>query len=121
MAARNFRLVWIAALSASGCGTLDNVRVRYPPEPPAVCEAPNRIYGGVAADSEEFWGLVKLGPVSHPLYPLQLFGSFIDIPFSAVGDTLTLPVTIPTTVARRKAPSAVDQYLATRAGEGERN
>jgi len=105
MPARGVQLACVAIVLASGCGTLDNVSVRYPLPPPTVSEPPNRIYGGVTADAKEFWGLAKLGPVPildpwAPVYAVQLFGSLIDIPFSAVGDTFTLPVTIPATIKR---------------------
>jgi uncharacterized protein YceK len=112
MSARGVQLACVGAVlaSASACGTLDNVRVRYPLPPPAVSEPPNQIYGGVTADAKEFWGLAKLGPLSivdpwFPVYVAQLFGSFIDIPFSAVGDTLTLPVTISATIKRDQSGS----------------
>jgi uncharacterized protein YceK len=61
------------ALLAAGCGTYFNL----------TNEEGMRVYGGVRAD--------MTGPCG---------GNVLDLPFSAVGDTLTLPVTVPCSLYR---------------------
>jgi uncharacterized protein YceK len=82
------------ALLGSGCGTLDNVnRPTHPP--PGNPEAPVcRVYGGVRGD----WALIS----EYPLSQTTVYADYVAIPvlaginlfFSAVGDTITLPYTI---------------------------
>jgi uncharacterized protein YceK len=71
------------ALSLSGCGTIMN----FGPGPCAVYSYPH-IYGGVAFSvGDAMW-----------MSPLNFILLLLDLPFTLVGDTLTLPVTIITTV-----------------------
>lgn len=75
----------LALVILSGCGTAQNV---------ILPKQPTRVYGGVQRD------LVKIGdgilPTPGAERPvLNALGGLVDLPFSAVGDTLTLPVTIP--------------------------
>jgi uncharacterized protein YceK len=80
-------VVWL-----SGCGTITNTCWRSPDEKCA------KMYGGVKMDIEA--GREASSQVSHP-DDLQSFVEGVrivtcctlDLPFSAVGDTLTLPIT----------------------------
>jgi len=68
-------LVLGAAALMTGCGTVSSL-ADYP--------HPHLIYGGVKGD------LFMLGePVWAPLF-------IVDLPMSAIADTLTLPLTVPT-------------------------
>lgn len=99
-----FRAMFAIAVSVcmSGCGTLFNV-VNYeiPPQPelsiwkegPVV--APRKIYGGVALDGEIGKSWIEDG-IILPTVGIWL----VDLPLSAVGDTLTLPLTIPAAIDR---------------------
>lgn len=94
-AASGCGLATLAFLSG-GCGTVWNLRQTaarkvVPEEPP---DAPmDRIYGGVRADWSEFKRL-KYDPESPYLGPGTFLPPLIDLPFSVIGDTLTLPYTL---------------------------
>jgi hypothetical protein len=90
-----------ALFALTGCGTLSNLQEKpgYLFFPPHADAPPNRIYGGVRISVKEGW--------------------FADVPFSAVADTITLPVTIPATVVRVAAGNkAVKQCPPENAPEG---
>ena len=75
---------------AAGCGTVANT-VWFTPE-----EGGKRVYGGVRADLEgcrEFIGSDS-GPPIRPWFDAR-FLYFLDLPVSAIADTVTLPYTIP--------------------------
>jgi uncharacterized protein YceK len=80
----------------TGCGTFRNLEkeptglIQRPPGTPA-----ERIYGGVRLDAEQGWGFIKNGPDA-------VIGGclFIDLPISAVADTLTLPITLRNALTR---------------------
>jgi len=57
--------------------------------------APRKIYGGVARDGRAGRGWFEEG---KPLLGLYVWG--VDLPLSAVGDTLTLPFTIRAAIDR---------------------
>jgi uncharacterized protein YceK len=91
----------ILALSAagllSGCGTLNNnVAIFYyqrPADPPDDFQPPNYVYGGVRWGSRAIHEALSDPDVpllTRVVAPLWL----IDMPFSAVFDTLNLPHTI---------------------------
>jgi uncharacterized protein YceK len=110
MRAVAFSLIPFLACAACGCGTIDNiVGAGTPAADPSVNITPhNVIYGGVKQDAEYAWQ--QLNPVgisaifSGPFFfETGLYHglcAIVDIPFSAVGDTLTLPITIPATIAK---------------------
>jgi uncharacterized protein YceK len=77
-------IVVMSVLGLSGCGWLINMGA----QPCPIYEHP-RIYGGVRVD------------VIHVLpedFPFGFLGALLDIPFSLVFDTLTLPWSIPATI-----------------------
>lgn len=95
-------LVIVISFCASGCGTLFNV-VNYeiPPQPElsiwkeGPVTAPRKIYGGVSLDMEIGKSWIEDG-IILPTACLWL----VDVPLSAVGDTLTLPLTIRAAIDR---------------------
>jgi uncharacterized protein YceK len=83
------------ALLCAGCGTIHNLT---PNRQTSEGEIPARVYGGVQGE----WGELQamrfddvhcMNLIFLPLY-------LIDLPLSAIGDTLTLPWTIPAEVNR---------------------
>jgi uncharacterized protein YceK len=86
---------WIGAsflsciLLSSGCGTIGNIV--------GVANGATErvVYGGVRGDWDAAWDLL----VAHEKYldELPFLGETfaLDLPLSAVGDTLTLPITVP--------------------------
>jgi uncharacterized protein YceK len=93
-----FITLLLAAVTASGCGTLVNLRPlpAYPQVPGegATWAAPKKIYGGVAFDAHAGAGLLQEATLDPPKGLLGAYVWGVDLPLSAVGDTLTLPVTI---------------------------
>jgi len=93
------------ALAVTGCGTVLNLNSgSYP-----VCCCPNaepqKVYGGVLLDADAGQKLIQRGVIYAKL-PSVAFGLWtwtVDLPLSAVGDTLTLPVTL---VACNRAKTA---------------
>ena len=86
-------------LAACGCGTIHNLHSRE--------MAP---YGGVTAEAEYIahgQGLVE-DMVGRPL-------AVLDFPLTIVGDTLTLPVTLPPAVIQ--TAGKIDQWWERRARE----
>jgi uncharacterized protein YceK len=80
--------VLLVALAATGCGTCANLADH------------SRIYGGTQLDSTSLLHACK--ELSHPNEPGELtpkrdaaaaLGSCIDLPFSVMADTFTLPIT----------------------------
>jgi uncharacterized protein YceK len=99
-------LLLLALAAGSGCGTVWNIS----PHGSSHAAGPNVIYGGVQID-----GMCAVDCVLHPREEEQpLLGlldnsygvalCMLDLPFSFVGDTLTLYTTIPATVKRLTAP-----------------
>ncbi len=98
-----------SGLALGGCGTAVNCAgVRDG-------GAPKQIYGGVALDrrwSSHFFGQAFHGPCAEdaPWSKKLLAGSFafgcgvgvlaVDLPLSAILDTLTLPLTVPATIRK---------------------
>jgi uncharacterized protein YceK len=73
------------ALSSGGCGTLANTAWFIPEE------GGKRVYGGVRADVQSAQQCFETPIEGKPLSGLWCL---IDLPFSAIGDTITLPYTI---------------------------
>jgi uncharacterized protein YceK len=90
-------------VSLSGCGTIENVRNI------SVGDIEHtHVFGGVQIDAEEL-SLERKMLINESgcylalpdyLHILGMCCTTIDMPFSLVGDVLTLPVTISTTVMR---------------------
>ena len=85
-------LALAAALTLGGCGTIGNLAGKddtiYPLSPEA------RVYGGVGADVNLFnMGRQPPGVIYPWLRPVFVSFALLDLPLSAVGDTLTLPLT----------------------------
>src|SRR5687768_16376702 len=77
----------------AGCGTVANLV----PVPPATGEM--RVYGGVATDLDtarqmSAGAAATDDPVERCLCYANAALAVLDVPLSAVGDTLTLPVTV---------------------------
>jgi uncharacterized protein YceK len=82
-------LMLIAGITAlSGCGTVGNVI-----EKGGNHEDFYKVYGGVGTDLETVRDCIITWKIKeHPLLTTSLV--LVDLPFSAVGDTLTLPWTL---------------------------
>ena len=89
---------WLAASSLafclSGCGTVINVL--QPNGPCPIYDQPE-IYGGLR--------LHFMGPMWNSSPPWGLLFFLVDSPLSLVGDTITLPYTIPAAILAPKEPS----------------
>jgi uncharacterized protein YceK len=88
------------ALLGGGCGTFVNVTTVAPPD---MGEGQRRIYGGV------IWDIAGEERAWHYQYPEtyrydwgingpMILAYLLDLPLSAIGDTLTLPITVPETL-----------------------
>ena len=81
-------LTALLGLGLGGCGTIQNLAAELHPNPLAGALVPSTPYGGVNKDLEYAAGsALGGGPFGVPLAAVSL----LDVPFSAVGDTLTLP------------------------------
>jgi len=87
----NYRVVMILGFAtitipSAGCGTMENLREAIPPK--STCgESWNTVYGGVRNDCSY---LVKSTASKDEAWILTAF----DVPFSFIGDTITLPYTV---------------------------
>jgi uncharacterized protein YceK len=95
MPGRGLGLAGVAAVAllGGGCGTLVNVTGFAPPE---IGGGQRLVYGGVVWDLE---GEHRALTTPYPQYRLgvrlpMIFFYLFDLPLSAVGDTLTLPITL---------------------------
>jgi len=127
------RYCWIIALavaaisSAAGCGTILNTRDYYRKPPPAGeiskkssgwVRAPRIPYGGFAL-SALFGGafLFRETDIVEKSFGLYLLA--IDTPLSLIGDTITLPITLPTLIKARTTDQA--DTLGTREPENNKS
>lgn len=92
MPGRGVGLAGVAAVAllGGGCGTLVNV-TSYAPD-----GGQRLVYGGVVWDLE---GEYRALTTPYPQYRLgvrlpMIFFYLLDLPLSAIGDTLTLPITV---------------------------
>jgi uncharacterized protein YceK len=100
-------LVFLVIPAVSGCGTLSNLG-RYTGIVVLDGTHTERVYGGVWRDLEfvqdDMAGVVRPGPGLERAS--QLVGAayflLVDLPLSAVGDTLTLPLVLPYVVKERE-------------------
>jgi uncharacterized protein YceK len=96
----------------SGCGTVANIAELGDPAPDHPV-----IYGGVrkdiAARGNALTGAMMARPLDggaqSAIFEAVALQFTLDIPFSVVGDTLTLPVTIPAELLRSPKESAADR------------
>src|SRR5262245_17766415 len=101
---RNRQFYWMIVAFfplVSGCASSLNTMYYLP------CEGGDQIYGGVKLDAEIIRASLanEVNEGGHgPLTRAWLITSAsVDLPLSAIADTLTLPITIPATM-RRKEP-----------------
>lgn len=91
---RNLVAGLFACLFVCGCGTLHNI---HPQGAPATGET--RVYGGVREDlraaKDSFQGVVRAKGLTDFAGNAGM-GAFcvLDLPLSAIGDTVTLPIAI---------------------------
>src|SRR5262249_44683538 len=98
--------VWACLTAAllSGCGTMGNLW--------SCCSGSGgeRVYGGVYKDVKLVAEGVGRGihpDEEGPWFPLAAACLMtFDLPLSAIGDTLTLPLTIPATVSKISSPDS---------------
>ena len=86
MAKRRVLTPVLLLLAASGCGTIRNLCAD--PEVFPRSDNPQSAYGGVRLDANTAAASTTLGWTDSPL--LAFFWT-LDLPLSAIGDTLTLP------------------------------
>ena len=93
----------------TGCGTLLNFTAIPPAHPDAETllanssagmPAAKEIYGGVYIDALAGKGWFEEATLDPPKALLGHYVWTVDLPLSAIGDTLTLPFTIPAEVER---------------------
>lgn len=96
----------VATCCLGGCGTLNNTIVGTGPAPPHEYTPPLEVYGGVREDLRTIVdGVTPPYPDSFGEGLSQALGTamlIVDVPLSAVGDTLTLPKTLPATMERTR-------------------
>ena len=97
----------VVAVALGGCGTFANTCWLHDDE------GGKRIYGGVCADAHVFrkslaasLGSETPDALSREHHQKAALWSALDLPFSVVGDTLTLPYTIAATIERTRGESA---------------
>jgi len=86
------RVIFVVALLTSGCGTLANMSGWEQISIPGTREP--SIYGGVGNDLRWAGEQIKWSVSPEGVGPLHLLaagGFVVDLPFSFVGDTLTIP------------------------------
>jgi uncharacterized protein YceK len=97
------KAAFVAALALAGCGTVRNLSDLSRAD----------IYGGVVRDFTETGRLLEHTPSSSSgpflrACDVVLAGSFytLDVPFSLLADTLTLPITIPASLTKQDRPES---------------
>lgn len=85
-------LALAATVTLSGCGTIGNLAGNDDSMGRLSPEA--RVYGGVAADMGAFKEFLRPRSYLPWLYPVLASFALLDLPLSAVGDTLTLPLAV---------------------------
>jgi uncharacterized protein YceK len=89
-------LLGLVATCLTGCGTFGNFTPLNERTPP---ETMKRVYGGVRFDAGEHaeYAVHPCTPIErqYPLWPAIRIGLLTgDLPFSFIGDTITLPYTL---------------------------
>lgn len=108
---RAARISLVAAVLFPGCATVLNVfpivEIRHLEHFELTVGAPRAVYGGVRLDAA-IASRAAQRIAERPLLATPfLLASVVDLPLSAVGDTLTLPVTIPASIEK----SVADYYF----------
>jgi uncharacterized protein YceK len=106
-------LAAVLAFAAGGCGTMNNLRPPPKADKEAPAVVPRSVYGGVALDARVGANWLAAPFVGERLPQVSMVESAVDstckmgiaayvlavdLPLSAVADTLTLPVTVPATL-----------------------
>lgn len=99
-------MICLLILFVSGCGTVRNLSVPGPNHASNSQDAPKIVFGGIKQDCKQvrdsFHQLTNRD--EHPESAIQCVSGFIggavDAPFSILGDSLTLPITIPAAIDR---------------------
>ena len=99
-------LICLLILFVSGCGTVRNLSAPDSIRASNSQDAPKIVFGVIKQDFKQvhdsFHQLTNRD--EHPDSAIQCVGGFIggavDAPFSIVGDSLTLPITIPAAIDR---------------------
>jgi uncharacterized protein YceK len=120
-------LAAVFVLAVGGCGTMNNLTTSDKPAEGREAGTPpaDRVYGGVALDARvgSSWLAAPFiprreadaGPAIGPAEKvvdavckvgIGTYVLAVDMPLSAVADTLTLPVTVPAALKRHGAPAA---------------
>jgi len=92
-----FAFAAVIAGSLAGCGTTMNIAAPNPLGGDPHSKPPITVYGGVANDVRHLKHAVSSGGTAAPLFATL---AVLDIPLSAIGDTLTLPITGTVTIWR---------------------
>jgi uncharacterized protein YceK len=106
------------SLALTGCGTVMNL---YLPQEHSGSES-LRVYGGVADTTKA----IRLNAEKKGVTPKLVAAALVlDVPLSAVGDTLTLPVSVAVSAARaldaHRHQPPIDPEERKRLEENERN
>ena len=92
-----FAFAAVIAGSLAGCGTTMNIAAPNPLGGDPHSKPPITVYGGVANDVRYAKTAAGYDGVAPKLLAVA---AVLDIPFSAIGDTLTLPITGTVTIWR---------------------
>ncbi len=126
-------LAAVLALAAGGCGTMNNLHPPAKADPEAPAPVPRSVYGGVALDARVGGKWLAAPFTAERLPQVSLVESAVDstckvgiaawvlavdLPLSAVADTLTLPVTIPATLKNQAKATRRAGGRDTEAEEG---
>ena len=92
------------AVVATGCGTINNMIVGTPPAV-GTCEPTLEVYGGVRSDFRDARAVLLPLDEKSSAGPVARIGAaaglMLDVPLSAIADTLTLGKTIPAAMQRQ--------------------
>jgi uncharacterized protein YceK len=102
-------LLFAQTLTSAGCGTIVNLRRPVEPVDPNASpyvyhydRSGKQVYGGVRYDLlAPDWD--ELLDLPHLPGPFAVIALLLELPLSAIADTLTLPITIPATMRRYNA------------------
>ena len=105
---RTVAVLGFSVVGTAGCGTINNMIVGTPPAV-GTCEPSLEVYGGVRSDLRDVLQLLtppySESPVENIGRTVGAGGALVDVPLSAIADTLTLGKTIPAAIKRkREAP-----------------
>ena len=113
-AKKSISFVALFCACLAGCGTFMNIRDFNVPQPapehvsifqPGKHPAPKLVYGGVRFDASLGRGWIEQSIQEPPMFLAALYVWSVDLPISALADTLTLPITIQAAIDR-----AIQEY-----------